>query len=249
MAGHSKWSNIKHKKGAADAKRGKLFTKLIREITVAARLGGGDPSGNPRLRDAIAEARSNNMPRDNIDRAIKKATGEQDGASLEEIVYEGYGPGGVAMMIESLTDNKNRTVADVRSRLTKSGGSMGENGSVGWIFSKKGLIVVSKEKASEEQLMEVALEAGAEDIKDEGDIWEVLTEQSEFSAVCEALEKSKIAFESASVTAIPSTSVELKGEAAGKMLKLIDSLEDLDDVQKVHTNFDISEEEYKKLDL
>ncbi len=246
MSGHNKWSTIKHKKGAADAKRGKVFTKIIKEITVAAKLGGGDPAGNPRLRAAVDKAKSENMPKDNIERAIKKGTGELEGVSYEEIVYEGYGPGGVAVLVECMTDNRNRTVSDVRSTFTKCNGNMGETGCVSWMFDKKGLIVVSKD-VDFEKLFEVALEAGAEDVADEEEQYEVLTDPTTFIEVREALEKAGFAHESAEVTMIPQTMVKLDGKNAENMLKLMDRLEDNDDVQNVYANFDISMEEMEKL--
>ncbi|WP_306532945.1 YebC/PmpR family DNA-binding transcriptional regulator [Geobacter sp.] len=246
MSGHNKWSTIKHKKGAADAKRGKVFTKIIKEITVAAKLGGGDPAGNPRLRAAVDKAKSENMPKDNIERAIKKGTGELEGVSYEEIVYEGYGPGGVAVLVECMTDNRNRTVSDVRSTFTKCNGNMGETGCVSWMFDKKGLIVVSKD-VDFEKLFEVALEAGAEDVADEEEQYEVLTDPTTFIEVREALEKAGFAHESAEVTMIPQTMVKLDGKNAENMLKLMDRLEDNDDVQNVYANFDISTEEMEKL--
>jgi len=246
MSGHNKWSTIRHKKGAADAKRGKIFTKIIKEITVAAKLGGGDPAGNPRLRSAVDKAKAENMPKDNIERAIKKGTGELEGVNYEEIVYEGYGPGGVAVLVECMTDNRNRTVGDVRSTFTKCNGNMGETGCVSWMFDKKGLIVVSKD-ADFEKLFEVALEGGAEDVADEEEQYEVLTDPTTFIEVREALEKAGFAYESAEVTMIPQTMVKLDGKNAENMLKLMDRLEDNDDVQNVYANFDISTEEMEKL--
>lgn len=246
MSGHNKWSTIKHKKGAADAKRGKIFTKIIKEITVAAKLGGGDPAGNPRLRSAVDKAKAENMPKDNIERAIKKGTGELEGVNYEEIVYEGYGPGGVAVLVECMTDNRNRTVSDVRSTFTKCNGNMGETGCVSWMFDQKGLIVVGKD-ADFEKLFEVALEAGAEDVTDEDEQYEVLADPSMFIEVREALEKAGFAYESAEVTMIPQTMIKLDGKNAENMLKLMDRLEDNDDVQNVYANFDISMEEMEKL--
>ncbi|GLI40149.1 YebC/PmpR family DNA-binding transcriptional regulator [Geobacter hydrogenophilus] len=246
MSGHNKWSTIRHKKGAADAKRGKIFTKIIKEITVAAKLGGGDPNGNPRLRSAVDKAKAENMPKDNIERAIKKGTGELEGVNYEEIVYEGYGPGGVAVLVECMTDNRNRTVGDVRSTFTKCNGNMGETGCVSWMFDKKGLIVVSKD-ADFEKLFEVALEAGAEDVADEEEQYEVLTDPTSFIEVRDALEKAGFAHESAEITMIPQTMVKLDGKNAENMLKLMDRLEDNDDVQNVYANFDISTEEMEKL--
>lgn len=248
MSGHSKWSTIKHKKGATDAKRGRIFTRLIKEITVAARMGGGDPDGNPRLRSAIASAKTENMPKDNIVRAIKKGTGELEGAIYDEILYEGYGPGGVAVLVECMTDNRNRTVADVRHFFAKSNGNLGESGCVGWMFDKKGLLQVEKEGISEEQLMEMALEAGAEDVVEEDDEFQVITAPEAFDAVHEALEKNKVRFIDASITMIPQNNIEVTDEKiAISLLKLLENLEDHDDVQRVHANFDIDDELMEKL--
>ena len=246
MSGHNKWSTIKHKKGAADAKRGKVFTKLIKEITVAAKLGGGDPTGNPRLRTAVDKAKQENMPKDNIDRAIKKGTGELEGVTYEEINYEGYGPGGVAVLVEVMTDNRNRTVSEVRSIFTKCNGNMGEAGCVAWMFDQKGLIIYPK-SVDFDQLFEAALEAGAEDVTDQEEQFEVITDPTGFIEVREALEKAGFKHESAEVTMIPQTMVELDGKNAENMLKLMDRLEDNDDVQNVYANFDISTEEMEKL--
>lgn len=237
MSGHSKWATIKRKKGAADARRGQLFTKLIKELTVAARIGGGDPNGNPRLRSAIATARAGSMPGDNIERAIKKGTGELEGVSYEEVTYEGYGPGGVAIIIESLTDNKNRTVAELRNIFSKRGGNLGESGSVGWMFHKKGLLSFDKKTVTEEKLMEAALEAGAEDIKDSGDTWDVITTPADFEAVRDALKSFNPIH--AEISMIPQNTVELSRPDAEKMLKLMEVIEEHDDVQKVYANFDI----------
>ncbi|MBA2882583.1 YebC/PmpR family DNA-binding regulatory protein [Desulfosalsimonas propionicica] len=243
MAGHSKWANIKHKKGAEDAKRGKIFTKLVKEIIVAARLGGGDPDANPRLRTVLEKAKQNNLPKDNIDRAIKKGTGELEGVNYEETVYEGYGPGGAAVYVESLSDNKNRTVADVRHLFSKHGGNLGENGCVSWMFDKKGWIPVNKNDAEEDVLMEAALEAGAEDIRDEDGVFEVITPPDAFEDVKAALAAAQIPFgDEAEVTMLPQTTVSLGGTDAEKMLKLMNALDDNDDVQRVHTNADIPEE-------
>ncbi len=241
MSGHSKWSTIKRKKSAQDAKRGKIFTKLIREITVAARMGGGDPTGNPRLRAAIASARAVNMPKDNIERAIKKGTGELAGYSLEEAIYEGYGPGGVAILIEALTDNKNRTTAELRYILSKHGGSLGEAGCVAWMFDKKGLIVFNRDEVDEDEIMEIALEAGAEDVREEDDQIEVVTLQGDFEEVKKAFEEQNIKYELAEISMIPQNTVKLGNKQAEQMLKLMDALEDSDDVQKVYANFDIDE--------
>lgn len=238
MSGHSKWSTIKHKKGAADAKRGKLFSKLIKEITVAARVGGGDPDSNPRLRTVVDKARAANMPNDNITRAIKKGTGELEGSTYEEAVFEGYGPGGVALFIEVLTDNRNRTVAEMRHILSKLGGNLGEAGCVAWMFSKHGILTFDK-SVGEEKLMEVALEAGAEDIKDEEDMFTVITDPSSFNAVKKACDDNGLKALEAEITMIPQNTVRLEGSDAEKMLKLMEAIEDHDDVQKVSANFDI----------
>lgn len=247
MSGHSKWSTIKHKKGAADKKRGKIFTKLIKEITVAARMGGGDMEANPRLRQAVAAAKTQNMPKENFERAIKKGTGELEGVSYEEIIYEGYGPGGVAVMVECLTDNRNRTIADVRYMFSKADGNVGTDGCVAWMFDKKGLIAVNKEEVDEDTLMEVALDAGAEDIKDEGDVYEVITEPEEFDAVQNALDKAEIAYEVAEITMIPQTMTPVTGKEAEQMVRFMEALDDCDDVQKFYTNADIPDEVYENL--
>jgi YebC/PmpR family DNA-binding regulatory protein len=247
MSGHSKWSTIKRKKGAADAKRGKAFTKIIKEIMVAARMGGGDINANPRLRTAVLAAKAENMPRDNIDRAIKKGTGELEGVNYEEINYEGYGPGGVAMLLEVMTDNKNRTVAEVRHILAKQNGNLGEGGCVSWVFEKKGLISIDKKGVDEDRLMEVALDAGALDIKDSGKEFDVTTSPSTYEAVKKKLEESGFKSTYAEVTMVPQTTVRLTGKEAEQMLKLMESLEDLDDVQKVYANFDITDEEMERL--
>ena len=242
MSGHSKWNTIKRKKGATDAKRGKVFTKLIKEITVAARSGGGDPESNPRLRTAVSAAKSENMPKDNIERAIKKGTGELEGVSYDEVSYEGYGPGGAAVLVESLTDNKNRTVADIRHIFTKSGGNLGEAGCVAWMFRKKGFLVLEKKDVNEETLMDAALEAGAEDIRDEGNTFEVITAPEDFEPVKKAFKAKAFKCVVAEITMLPNTTVELEGKEAEQMLRLMDGLEDSDDVQKVYSNFDISDE-------
>lgn len=243
MSGHNKWSTIKHKKGAADAKRGRIFTRLIKEITIAARMGGsGDPASNPRLRTAILAAKTENMPKDNIDRAIKKGTGELEGVNYEESTYEGYGPSGAAILVDSLTDNKNRAVAEIRHIFNKYGGSMGENGCVSWMFNKKGYMSVSKKSVTEDQLMETALEAGAEDVRDDGESFEVITAPSDFETVKEALEKASIPFEEAEITMLPQSTVMLQGKEAETMIRLMDAFDDCDDVQKVYTNADIPEE-------
>jgi YebC/PmpR family DNA-binding regulatory protein len=239
MSGHSKWSSIKHKKAATDAKRGKIFTKLIKEITVAARMGGGDIEANPRLRTAVQAGKAENMPKDNIERAIKKGTGELEGVSYEEIIYEGYGPGGAAVLVESLTDNKNRTVADIRSIFGKNGGNLGENGCVAWMFDKKGYIAVEQSTVDEDTLMETALEAGAEDIREDNDNYEVITEPGDFEAIKEAIDQASISYIDAEVTMLPQNTTDLTGKEAEQMLRLMEMLEDCDDVQKVYTNADI----------
>jgi YebC/PmpR family DNA-binding regulatory protein len=241
MSGHSKWATIKHKKGATDAKRGRIFTRLIKEISIAAKGGGGDPDGNPRLRTAILAAKAENMPQDNIKRAIQRGTGELEGVSYEEIVYEGYGPGGVAIMVQVLTDNKNRAVSELRHAFSKNNGNLGESGSVGYLFSKKGLIVVDKSVVNEDKLTEIALEAGAEDLSDEGDTWEVITDPRDYDAVLEAIKAAKISPEHAEVTMIASTYQKLEGTQATAMMRLLETLEDLDDTQNVYTNFDMDE--------
>ncbi|MBF0377615.1 MAG: YebC/PmpR family DNA-binding transcriptional regulator [Desulfamplus sp.] len=242
MSGHSKWSTIKHKKGAADAKRGKIFTKLIKEITVAARMGGGDPEANPRLRRAIIEAKSQNMPKDNLERAIKKGTGELEGVDYEEITYEGYGPGGVAVLVECLTDNRNRTIADVRYIFSKSGGNIGTDGCVSWMFDKKGLISIDKANANEETLMEIALEAGAEDVKDEDDCFEVITDPADFDAVKSAIDAAKIKYQVAEITMIPQSQTRVEGKDAEQMIKFMEALDDCDDIQKFYSNAEIPDE-------
>ncbi len=241
MSGHSKWSTIKRKKGATDAKRGKIFTKLIKEITVAARFGGGDVDANPRLRTAVANAKAENMPKDNIERAIKKGTGELEGFSYEEVIYEGYGPGGAAVLVESVTDNKNRTVADVRHIFSKSGGNLGEAGCVGWMFEKKGYFVFEKETVDEETLMEIALEAGADDVRDEGTTFEVVTPPRDFDSVQKAFDQNSLKYVVSEITMVPQTTVALEGKEAEQMIRLMEGLEDSDDVQKVYSNFDISD--------
>jgi YebC/PmpR family DNA-binding regulatory protein len=242
MSGHSKWANIKHRKGAADAKRGKVFTKLIKEIITAARIGGGDINANPRLRAAVMAAKAENMPKDNWERAIKKGTGELEGVNYEEATYEGYGPGGAAVFIESLSDNKNRAVSEIRHALSKHGGNMGENGCVAWMFDKKGYLVVEKSAIDEDKLMETALEAGAEDVREDGDNFEVITAPEDFEAVKEAVDAVGIATIEAEVTMLPQNMTPLDGDTALKMIKLIDALEDCDDVQKVYTNADLPDD-------
>ncbi len=248
MSGHSKWSQIKHKKGQTDAKRGKIFTKIVKEISIAARLGGGDPDGNPRLRTAIEKAKEVNMPHDNIKKAIMKGTGELPGVSYEEYIYEGYGPAGVALMIEVMTDNKNRTLPEIRHMLGKSGGSLGETGCVSWMFDKKGYILVSKEKVSEDAVMSVALDAGAEDMKNDPneENYEIITAPEDFSSVREAIEKANIPISSAEVSMLPKNYVVLDEKAAEQMVRLMDSLEDHEDVQNVYANFDIPDEVMEK---
>ncbi len=238
MSGHSKWATIKHKKGALDAKRGKVFTRLIKEITIAAR-AGGDPDGNPRLRTAILAAKAENMPADNIKRAIQRGTGELEGATYEEITFEGYGPGGVAILVEVLTDNRNRAVSEIRHSFSKNGGNLGEAGSVRFMFSKKGLIAVEKSAATEEQLMDIVLEHGGEDLSDEGDTWEITTEPSAYEAVAEAVKAAGIPTVMSEVTMIASTYTRLEGAAAGQMIRLLEALEESDDVQNVYSNFDM----------
>ena len=243
MSGHSKWHSIKHKKGAADAKRGKIFTRLIKELAVAARTGGGDPDMNPRLRTIIAEAKANNMPRENIERAIRRGTGQEPGVSYEEAQYEGYGPGGAAMIIDVLTDNKNRTAGEIRHLLEKHGGNLAAPNAVAWMFNKKGYIVVEKAKADEEKLLAAVLDAGADDMQDDDDNWEVFTSPEGFTAVNDAVKALGIEPASAKVSLIPQNYVKLEGKAAQQMLKLMEALDDHDDVQNVSSNFDISEKE------
>src|SRR4028118_1934275 len=243
MSGHSKWHTIKHKKGALDAKRGKLFTKLIKELTVAARTGGGDPEANARLRKAGSDAKAGNMPNDTIARAIRRGTGEEEGVNYDEITYEGIGPGGVAIMIEAMTDNRNRTVAEIRHAFSKNGGALGVSGSQAWNFEKKGYIVVEKAARSEDELFEIVTEAGAEDMRDDEDNFEIITAPENFEAVHEALKKAGIEPEVAEVEMVPKSYVKLEGADARQMLKLMEILEDHDDVQKVSANFDIDEAE------
>lgn len=242
MAGHSKWAQIKRKKGARDAARGKLFTRLIRELSVAARQGGGDPDANARLRLAIQNAKDNNMPQDNITRAIKKATGEDSAANFEEVVYEGYGPKGVALLIDTLTDNKNRTTAEIRHALTKHNGNLGENGCVAWIFETKGIIWVGKDQSDEEKLFDVAIEAGADDVVDEDEGYEVTTSVADFEAVRQALADAGIGYQSANIQKIPKNLVKVEGDDARKVIRLMEVLEELDDVQAVSANFDVPSE-------
>ncbi len=242
MSGHNKWASIKHKKSANDARRGKIFTKLIKEITVAARLGGGDPASNPRLRAAILAAKAENMPKENIERGIKKGTGELEGVNYEESIYEGYGPGGAAVLVESLSDNKNRSVAEIRHIFSKNGGNLGAAGCVAWMFKKKGYIAIERTAVSEEALMEKALEAGAEDVREEGDVYEVITAPEDFEAVKAALDTLKVPYVSAEITMLPQNTTELTGKDAEQMVRLMEMLEDCDDVQKVYTNADIPDE-------
>jgi YebC/PmpR family DNA-binding regulatory protein len=246
MSGHSKWATIKHKKGALDAKRGKIFTRLIKEITIAAR-SGGDPDGNPRLRTAILAAKAENMPADNIKRAIQRGTGELEGAIYEEITFEGYGPGGVAIIVEVTTDNRNRTVSEIRHIFSKNGGNLGESGSVRFMFSKKGIIAVEKSAASEEQLMNIVLEHGGEDLNDEGDTWEIITDPSTYDAVLSAVKAANIPTVMSEVTMIASTYTRLEGPAAAQMVRLLEALEDFDDTQNVYSNFDMDAEQMEQV--
>jgi YebC/PmpR family DNA-binding regulatory protein len=243
MSGHSKWHTIKHKKGAADAKRGKVFTRIIKELTVAARNGGGDPDANPRLRTVVAEAKSVNMPAENIKRAIQRGTGELPGVQYDEITYEGYGPGGAAVIIEAMTDNRNRTVGELRHLLSKHNGNLGEANSVAWMFSKKGYIVVDKSAAGEEQLLNAVLEGGGDDLRDDGDTWEIICNPADFDAVREAVKALGVEPASAQVAMLPQNYIKLEGKEASQMLKLMEALEDHDDVQHVWSNFDIEEKE------
>jgi YebC/PmpR family DNA-binding regulatory protein len=242
MSGHSKWSSIKHKKAAVDAKRGKVFTKIIKEITVAAKMGGGDPDANPRLRTAILSAKSVNLPKDKLERAIKKGTGELEGANYDEILYEGYGPGGAAVLIESLTDNKNRAVAEIRHIFSKCAGNLGENGCVAWMFDNKGYLVVEKKDVEEDALMETALDAGAEDIREEEDSFEVITDPGDFETVKSAIDDAGIPTIMAEITMLPQTTADLAGKEAEQMVRLMDMLDECDDVQKVYTNADIPDD-------
>jgi YebC/PmpR family DNA-binding regulatory protein len=246
MSGHSKWHSIKHKKAAADAKRGKIFTKIIRELAVAARIGGGDSDTNPRLRKAISDAKGVNMPADNIKRAIMKGTGQLEGTTYEENSYEGYGPGGVAIFVETLTDNKNRTVSEIRHIFSKNNGNIGESGCVAWMFSRKGYIVIEKSQAAEDELLDTILEAGAEDLKEDGSNYEIFTPPEEFEAVLEALKAKNIEIAASNLGQIPQNYVKIEGKQASQLLKLMEELEDHDDVQNVWSNFDIDEEEIAK---
>jgi YebC/PmpR family DNA-binding regulatory protein len=242
MSGHSKWATIKHKKGALDAKRGKIFTRLIKEITIAAK-AGGDPDGNPRLRTAILAAKAENMPADNIKRAIQRGTGELEGVSYEEATFEGYGPGGVAVLVDVLTDNRNRAVSEIRHTFSKNGGNLGESGSVKFMFSKKGLIAVEKSAASEEKLMDLVLDNGGEDLNDEGETWEIITEPNSFEKVANAVKAAGVPTVMSEVTMIASTYTKLEGATANQMVRLLEALEDLDDVQNVHSNVDMDAEQ------
>jgi YebC/PmpR family DNA-binding regulatory protein len=244
MSGHSKWHTIKHKKGALDAKRGKIFTKLIKEITVAARTGGtGDVDSNARLRKAVNDAKGLNMPNDTIDRAVKRGTGQLEGVAYDEITYEGYGIGGVAVLVETMTDNRNRTVAEIRHIFSKNGGNMGEAGSVAWMFDKKGYIVVDKAAKGEDELFDIVIEAGADDLQDQGDVFEIFTAPESFEAVTDALKAAGLETQAAEISMIPQNYIALTGDDARKMMKLYDALDDNDDVQKVYANFDIDESE------
>ena len=243
MSGHSKWHTIKHKKGAADAKRGKVFTRIIKELTVAARNGGGDADTNPRLRTIVAEAKANNMPRENIERAIRRGTGEEPGVSYDEVTYEGYGPGGVALLIETLTDNKNRTVGEIRHLLSKHAGNLAAENSVAWMFSRKGQIVVEKGKVDEDKLLSAALDAGADDMNDDGSAWEIVCASEQFEAVRDAVKGLGVNPASAEVAMVPQNYIKLVGKEAQQMLKLMEAIEDHDDVQHVWANFDVEEKE------
>ncbi len=247
MSGHSKWSSIKHKKGAADAKRGKVFSKLVKEITVAARLGGGDPDGNARLRKAILDAKAESMPADNVTRAIKKGTGELAGEAYEEFQLEGYGPGGTAILVQVTTDNRNRTVGEVRHMFSKHGGNMGEAGCVAWMFEKKGIIMVPKTAMEEDALMEMALDAGADDFTSEAGEFEITTSLANFEGVRKVLEEKKVTYSMAEITMLPQSTVKLEGKQADQMLKLMETLEDHDDVSHVYANFDIPDEVMEKM--
>ena len=247
MSGHSKWATIKHKKAATDAKRGRIFTKVIREITIAARVGGGDPDSNPRLRTAILAAKNENMPNDNIERALARGTGTLEGEQYDEVNFEGYGPGGVGMIIEVVTTNRNRVVSEIRHMMNKNGGNMAENGAVGWMFQRKGDIVVSKEKANEDKMLSIVLDAGADDLRDDGDSWQVLSAPEAHEAVLEAIHKAGIASEGAEIAMVPKNLMKLEGKNAQGMLRLSETLEEHDDVQHVYSNFDVDEKELEAL--
>jgi len=243
MSGHSKWATIKHKKAATDAKRGRIFTRLIREISIAARAGGADPITNPRLRTAIASAKAENMPNDNIERAILRGTGQLEGEQFEEVMFEGYGPGGVGMLVQAVTSNRNRSVGEIRHVMSRHGGNMAEAGAVGWMFSRKGDIVVPKEQADEEKMMNLVLDAGAEDLRDDGSTWEVITPPEAFDAVRDALTRAGLTPASAEVGWIPQNYIKLTGSEAQQMIRLVEALEEHDDVQHVYANFDVDEKE------
>ena len=247
MSGHSKWATIKHKKGALDAKRGKTFTRLIKEISVAAKSGGGDPDGNPRLRTAVLAAKAENMPQENIKRAIQRGTGELEGVNYEEIKFEGYGPGGVAIIVDVLTDNRNRAVSEIRHSFAKNGGNLGESGSVRFLFAKKGLITIEKSAASEEQLMDIVLEHGGEDLNDQGNTWEIVTEPAAYEAVAAAVKAAGIPTVMSEVTMVASTYTKLEGNTASQMIRLLEALEDCDDTQNVYSNFDMDADQMEKL--
>jgi YebC/PmpR family DNA-binding regulatory protein len=247
MSGHSKWATIKHKKGALDAKRGKIFTRLIKEITIAARAGGGDPDGNPRLRSAIAAAKAENMPADNIKRAIQRGTGEIPGLQYEEISFEGYGPGGVAIIVDCTTDNRNRAVSEIRHTFSKNGGNLGEPNSVRFMFAKKGVIAVSKDAADEEKLTGIVLEAGGEDLNDEGDTWEIITDPGSYEAVAQAVKDAGIETVMSEVTMVATTYTKLEGAPAAQCIRLLEALEDHDDVQNVYSNFDMDAKQLEEV--
>ena len=247
MSGHSKWATIKHKKGALDAKRGKTFTRLIKEITIAAKNGGGDPDGNPRLRTAILAAKAENMPAENIKRAVQRGTGELEGVNYEEISFEGYGPGGVAIIVDVLTDNRNRTVSEIRHAFSKNGGNLGETGSVRFMFSKKGVIDIEKAAATEEKLMDIVLEHGGEDLRNEGEVWEIVTEPNAFEGVLTAVKAATIPVASGEITMLASTYTKLEGPAANQMIRLLEALEDFDDTQNVYSNFDMDAEQMEQV--
>ena len=247
MSGHSKWATIKHKKGALDAKRGKIFTHLIKEITIAAKQGGGDPDGNPRLRTAVLAAKAENMPAENIKRAIQRGTGELEGVNYEEISFEGYGPGGVAIIVDVTTDNRNRTVSEIRHTFSKHGGNLGETGSVRFMFSKKGMIAVEKSAATEEQLMDIVLEHGGEDLNNEGENWEIITDPASYEGVLTAIKAAKIPTVMSEVTMIASTYTKLEGATANQMIRLLEALEDFDDTQNVYSNFDMDADQMEQV--
>ncbi len=247
MSGHSKWATIKHKKGALDAKRGKIFTRLIKEVTIAAKQGGGDPDGNPRLRTAVLAAKAENMPAENIKRAIQRGTGELEGVNYEEITFEGYGPGGVAIMVEVTTDNRNRTVSEIRHTFAKNGGNLGESGSVKFMFSKKGIIAVEKSAATEDQLMDIVLEHGGEDLNDEGDSWEIITDPGAYESVLAAVKAAGIPVAMSEITMLASTYQKLEGATANQMMRLLEALEDFDDTQNVYSNFEMTTEQMEQV--